>query len=230
MTLADISCVAQRLLDAQDEFVQLKSAQFLILLLLKDRASTAPPQALQRISSFLSAIINAPFSSSSSSGGDSLAPSAASYADGNGADVGVQLFESLLRNPKYRRLIWEQEVKQMGEPQGQDEQQQQQQGQASRESIINGLLNILRTSVANGSSGASAGPASNAASGSATPNGSRNGSAAPNASSSAGGATQPSSGARTPAGQNVGPQMQYQAIFCLWLLTFDEDVAENFNV
>ncbi len=270
--------------------MQLKSAQFLVLLLLADaKAGQAPAHALPRLLAFLSTIINAPYASvlqhhhhqqhNSSSGGgsssgagqqrssheqqqqqqqqqqrqqqqqSSAAAAAANYADGNGAEVGIQLFEALLRNPTYRARIWAQEMELQGRlpasassGSGSSASQREQKAQGEqekiagsaggkaheRESIVNGLLNVLRASTLGSGSGSGAGGAS----GAATPGGSGAGSSGANASGAGAGSGSGSQQQQQQQQQQqaVGPQLQYQAIFCLWLLSFDEEIAEEFNV
>ncbi|KDN52585.1 ARM repeat-containing protein [Tilletiaria anomala UBC 951] len=222
-----------KLLDAQDEFVQLKSAQFLVLLLISDKTDSAPSAALPRLTTFLSTLINAhPLSSSSSS--STLAPpnmSAAGYAEGNGADIAIQLFESLLRSPKHRRQIWEEELRVQGQEAPDKLTDKDSTLELKRDSLIYGLLNLLRTSSSAGNSVASA-AGSKPGSGTATPSrAGRNGTVGEvlvAGSTTAAAAT--ASGTRTPVSGQVGPQLQYQSIFCLWLLSFDDEVAEKLNI
>ncbi|EDR11015.1 uncharacterized protein LACBIDRAFT_316108 [Laccaria bicolor S238N-H82] len=75
-----------RILDTQDEFVQLKAAQILTILL----SAQATPLQSHQISSFLTTL-------SSSVQGQSS----------NKRDVAVQCLESLLSRPEFRQAVWE---------------------------------------------------------------------------------------------------------------------------
>lgn len=202
----------RRLLEAHDDFCQLKAAQFLTLFLVYPAPSSSdvPDFVLGRLLSFISALIQSAGGNTSNGapriGGTTLAPPSAQagFAEGNGADVGIQLLQALLRSRHYRLLVWEDEVHKQG-----DLKEDQSQTEGDRTAILTGLRTILQTSLVPRAS-SSAGN-----SGTSTPNPS--------------GQAPQSSGATTPAG-GVGVQMIYQVVFCLWLLSFDEEIASQLNV
>ncbi|KAK0531643.1 H(+)-transporting V1 sector ATPase subunit H [Tilletia horrida] len=239
-----------KLLAVQDDFVQVKAAQYLTLLIVSNPRTELPsPKILDTLFDFLTALINtgaSPQAASASVGTD--------YAEGNGADIGIQLLEALLRSQTYRARVWEDEQRRQAAlvPSPSSEQEQQQgngstaaAGKTVGPSMLKGLVNILVNAqlAAYGSSGS----ASGAGSGTATPIavGGKSGAGSSSASSStaaAGASSSSSSTLNVPSAAGNGPngvgvavnlsaaQAQYQVILSFWLLSFDADIAANLNV
>lgn len=207
-------------MDVKDDFSQLKAAQFLTLLLVSDAHTEPPAEVLPRLLSFLSSLVNSGVPQASPAamapGSGVLAPPQAQggFAEGNGADVAIQLLEALLRNNKYRKLVWNDEIRKMGETAKDDGE-----NGGDEMTIIVGLRSILR---------ASATPASRAASGTSTPN---TGAASVSSSSSTAATLVAGVPTRGPTsmGGGVGVQMVYQVVFCIWLLSFDDAIAAQLN-
>lgn len=217
-------------MDVKDDFSQLKSAQFLTLLLVSDSSVEPPADVLPRLLSLLSSLVNsgAPQASLAAMvpGAGVLSPpqSQGGFAEGNGADVAIQLLEALLRNTKYRKLVWNEEIRKLSETAKDDTEI----SGGETMTIIVGLRSILR---------ASATPASRGPSGTSTPsNGSSTAASGVGSSSSSmqSGATLVAAGASsrggpTSMGGGVGVQMVYQVVFCIWLLSFDDNIAGQLN-
>ncbi|KAE8232987.1 hypothetical protein CF326_g1976 [Tilletia indica] len=227
-----------KLLQVQDDFVQMKAAQYLTLLIVSSpRHETASPRIVQTLLDFLTALIN-----TGASPKDASASVGTDYAEGNGADIGIQLLESLLRSQTYRAKVWEDEQRRQSvilnnEGEGQTT--------ANRvaPSALKGLVNILVNSqiASYGSSAAGSGTATPSRSG---PSGSSSSSSSAAAQSStttqqqqagsgSSSLTAPSSNGQAGVGvaANLSPaQAQYQVILCFWLLSFDADVAAQLNV
>lgn len=88
-------------MDAQDEFVQIKAAQFLLLLLVSGTAK-APSHILPRLVDYLSTLIQ----SAAEESGVAAYLIGTGYADGNALDLGTQLLIALLRNSSLRSQFW----------------------------------------------------------------------------------------------------------------------------
>jgi len=160
-------------------------------------------------------------------------PSPSGYAEGNGPDIGIQLLEALLRTQEYRTEVWKDDLKKMGTIQPSEGDSETESG--AGQGLIGGLISILRIGLQNSSSSAFTSKNSSAVnSGANTPrNGATTATSSSGSSNGNGNALAPpggSSGNRTPGIQGLaGPQMQYQCIFCLWLLTFNEEIAAELN-
>lgn len=229
-----------KMLEVQDDFSQLKAAQLLTLLLAYPtdlESKSIPSHVLERLLTFLSALINSGAASgdsarSSAPGSGTLRPplQQGGYAEGNGSDVGIQLLEALLRSKRYRNLVWQDEIRKIGMTSGKDtkkddQEEEEEQGEdhvaaSEYQSILAGLRAILYQSLVPKGSGQQ----SHSQSGTSTPNTQTTSSQATRVPDH-----KSSSGSRTPTG-NVGVQMVYQAVFCLWLFSFDEDAAAEMNV
>jgi len=210
----------------------MKSAQFLTLLLVSPSTSSkisssiisSPPAVLSKLLSFLSSSISLVAASD---------PSPSGYAEGNGPDIGIQLLEALLRTQEYRTEVWKDDLKKMGTIQPSEGDSETESG--AGQGLIGGLISILRIGLQNSSSSAFTSKNSSAVnSGANTPrNGATTATSSSGSSNGNGNALAPpggSSGNRTPGIQGLaGPQMQYQCIFCLWLLTFNEEIAAELN-
>lgn len=235
--------------------MQLKAAQLLTLFLVVPRNSasstltTAPRNVLSRLLGFLSSLVNATHPSDSnpsgSSAGAGLLRAVAApndYADGNGADIAIQLLESLLKARQFRQAVWKDESRRQGvvpstetktadvddanedqqqndndddDEEGNDENTDESNGQDSKTKtvklgqtpgLIRGLVYVLQNGLV-APQGSAAGQSSSQRQESDSPS---------------------SSGQRTPT-VAVSHQMQYQVIFCFWLLSFDEDIASEIN-
>lgn len=222
-----------RLLDTQDDFCQLKAAQFITLLLVSpsSKQSTTPSYVLDRQLAFISSLVHSGGSGAGASnwrgtpGSGALAPPSAQggFAEGNGASLGLQLFEALLRSVYFRQLVWDDEMRKIGdEPsktqsgeQGSDAPEAEQ--ASERKSLIAGLRAILASTLV---------PRSNVSALSGQDAGSSSGTSTPTPGSRQSGAA--ASGAQTPIG-TVGVQMVYQVAFCFWLLSFDQEIAAQLN-
>ncbi|CEH12241.1 Vacuolar H-ATPase V1 sector, subunit H [Ceraceosorus bombacis] len=199
-----------KLLDVTDDFVQLKAAHILTLLLLSPSKSSAtkPPQhAIERLLDFLSLLINTGGASGaaalhpSRAGNGVLAPPSATtgYAEGNGADVAIQLLQALLRDGALRQQVWSRDVERLGEvpsASASASASDDDGGGAPHQTpgIISGLTSILRATLVG--------------------SGEKSGSATPGSTSSS----------------SISAQTTYQVIFSLWLLTFAKDIASALNV
>ncbi|CAD6913410.1 unnamed protein product [Tilletia controversa] len=229
-----------KLLQVQDDFVQMKAAQYLTLLVVSSpRNETPDPRILQTLFDFLTALITtgaSPNAASASVGTD--------YAEGNGADIGIQLLESLLRSQTYRAKVWEDEQRRQSVIISNDGEGQQAASKRVAPSALKGLVNILVNSqiASYGSSAAGSGTATpnkagaSASSSSAAPSQQQQQQQQGGSSSSAGNSTlnaPSSSNGQSGVGVavNLSPaQAQYQVILSFWLLSFDADIAANLNV
>ncbi|CAD6887493.1 unnamed protein product [Tilletia laevis] len=229
-----------KLLQVQDDFVQMKAAQYLTLLVVSSpRNETPDPRILQTLFDFLTALITtgaSPNAASASVGTD--------YAEGNGADIGIQLLESLLRSQTYRAKVWEDEQRRQSVIISNDGEGQQAASKRVAPSALKGLVNILVNSqiASYGSSAAGSGTATpnkagaSASSSSAAPSQQQQQQQQGGSSSSAGNSAlnaPSSSNGQSGVGVavNLSPaQAQYQVILSFWLLSFDADIAANLNV
>ncbi|KAL9933655.1 hypothetical protein V8E36_007313 [Tilletia maclaganii] len=228
-----------KLLQVQDDFVQMKAAQYLTLLIVSSPRNSPPaPKILNTLFDFLTSLINtgaSPTAASASVGTD--------YAEGNGADIGIQLLESLLRSQKYRAEVWEDEQRRQSDlvPAAESSENGNGNGASSstaappakkvRPSMLKGLVNILVNSqlVSYGSSAAGSGAAEPGANGKGTASSSSAGAS----SSSSSTLNVPSANGSNGVGVAVNlsaAQAQYQVILSFWLLSFDADIAASLNV
>ncbi|SJX65557.1 related to vacuolar ATP synthase subunit H [Sporisorium reilianum f. sp. reilianum] len=240
-----------KLLDVPDDFVQMKSAQFLTLLLVfsaQHSEQPNPPSAvLPRLLTFLSSLLRGASSKSGANASGRASTNNASpasrrmspdFAEGNGPEIALVLLEALLRTQKYREQAWDYDVAKMGqapssasgkakavtEEDGDNEQQQQQQQQ--QEDVDRGFLSelshILRLSnVPAGGSSFNSSANSPAGSGSATPSRQTATSAASTLVAGANNGTNTT---------RAGTQLIYQVVLCFWLLSFNKDIAAELNV
>lgn len=132
----------------------------------------------------------------------------------------TKLVDSLVESKERRRQIWKEEMERMGKvpDQEQKEDDDKDETSSSSSSPLSVLRSILIASTApKQSSPFSSSSAnvqqSNSESGSSTP------SNRPTASTS---------GTKTPV-EDVSIQMVYQAVFCFWLFSFDEEIAGELN-
>ena len=236
-----------KLLDVPDDFVQMKSAQFLTLLLVFSATHSSQPNppasVLPRLLTFLSSLLRgastkaAGSASSRSQTGASSSPASRrmspDFAEGNGPEIALVLLEALLRTQKYRREAWEYEVDKMGEVPStsgkakavndDDEKQQQQQQQEDIDrGFLSELAHILRLSnVPAGGSSFNSSVNSPAGSGAATPSRQTASSAASTLVAGANNGNQNS---------RAGTQLIYQVVLCFWLLSFSKEIASELNV
>jgi V-type H+-transporting ATPase subunit H len=215
-----------KLIEAQDEFCQLKAAQFLTLALTSKRpedVAEPPPHVLDRLLSFLAALINTGVPGGAHAyttlpGAGALRPPTAQggYAEGNGADVAIQLLEALLRSKQYRSMFWVDELRKIGhasDTQGKSTDAKEDGQAGDMTSVLYGLRSILMASLIGKSSRSTT----------------HSGTSTPATSVQTGSTTLASaSGSRTPAG-SVGVQLVYQVVFCFWLLSFETDIAAELN-
>lgn len=234
-----------KLLDVPDDFVQMKSAQFLTLLLVfsatRSDQPNPPSSVLPRLLTFLSSLLRGASNKASANpnarpqtGANSSPASrrtSPDFAEGNGPEIALVLLEALLRTQKYREQAWQYDVAKMGEASSSsgkakavhdddddDESAQQQQQEDVDRGFLSELAHILRLShvPAGGSSFNSP-----AGSGSATPSRQTGSSAA---STLVAGASNGISSSR------AGTQLIYQVVLCFWLLSFHKDIASELNV
>ncbi|KAK0545933.1 H(+)-transporting V1 sector ATPase subunit H [Tilletia horrida] len=218
-----------KLLQVQDDFVQVRAAQYLTLLILSAPKDNPPSQRiLDTLFDFLTALINTGASPQAASSGTD-------YAEGNGADIAIQLLEALLRSQIYRAKVWADEQRRQGSLIAASGEGAQVEGQQANRhvqpSMLKGLINILINSQIASYGSNSSVPAS----GSATP-----GSSSAAAESSSSSALQTPSLAALTNGQGASgigvavnlsaAQAQYQVILSFWLLSFDPEIAANLNV
>ncbi|EST08308.1 ATPase, V1 complex, subunit H [Kalmanozyma brasiliensis GHG001] len=238
-----------KLLDVPDDFVQMKSAQFLTLLLVFSASHLEQPKppssVLPRLLTFLSSLLRGASqkpSSNSSGRGANASPAARrtspDFAEGNGPEIALVLLESLLRTQKYREEAWEIDVAKMGQAQsstgkgksskknddddsdGDNDDQEQQHEDVDR-GFLSELAYILRLSNAPAGGPSFLSSNSPAGSGSATPSRQTTSS---NASTLVVGANNGTNTTR------AGTQLVYQVVLCLWLLSFNADIAAELNV
>lgn len=137
----------------------------------------------------------------------------------------AELVESLVQNKERRREIWNAEMKQMNEVpekgKGSDEEDDNNSKDGDDDPKANkdhmlpltGLKTILASSISPKQS-SSQQNSSRSQSGTSTPSRST---------------TQQSGGSRTPMEDLVSVQMIYQAAFCFWLFSFDNEIAAELN-
>ncbi|CDU22509.1 related to vacuolar ATP synthase subunit H [Sporisorium scitamineum] len=238
-----------KLLDVPDDFVQMKSAQFLTLLLVfsvtHSEQPSPPSSVLPRLLTFLSSLLRGASSKSGANasgrgqaaGSNNASPASRrmspDFAEGNGPEIALVLLEALLRTQKYREQAWEYDVAKMGqapsstsgkakavsEEDGDSEQQQQDDVDRG---FLSELAHILRLSnVPAGSSSFNSSATSPAGSGSATPSRQTATSAASTLVAGANNGTNTT---------RAGTQLIYQVVLCFWLLSFNKDIAAELNV
>ncbi|GAK67100.1 uncharacterized protein PAN0_016c5326 [Moesziomyces antarcticus] len=237
-----------KLLDVPDDFVQMKSAQFLTLLLVFSATHSSQPEppssVLPRLLTFLSSLLRGastkgasttsartPASTNASPATRRMSPD---YAEGNGPEIALVLLEALLRTQKYRIDAWEYDVSKMGQvpsssgkakatsDDDEEEQQQQQPSEDVDRGFLSELAQILRLSnVPSGGSSFNSNAASPTGSGSATPSRTTTPSVA---STLVAGANNGSNATR------AGTQLVYQVVLCFWLLSFHKQIAAELNV
>lgn len=234
-----------RLLSISDDFAQLKAAHFITLLLVAPHTShsstltrNATQDVLSKLLSFLASLINTgtvksksdndaeengrnAASSSSSparrpgSGALAVNPSPDAYADGNGADIAIQLLEALLRTQHFRRFVWKDEMKRQsnaGSHENTDD--------GASPGVIRGLVYILQNAIVapNGKKGAEDDDSKDR-------DDRKDNGNSPSSSSSSSSSPSSSSQRQRP----VTFQTQYEVIFCLWLLSFDPQISSQLN-
>lgn len=238
-----------KLLDVPDDFVQMKSAQFLTLLLVFSATHSGQPSppssVLPRLLTFLSSSLRGASSNPSSNGsgraqtGANASPASRrmspDFAEGNGPEIALVLLQALLRTQKYREQAWEYDVAKMGQvpssstgkakavsDDDDDESAQQQQSEDVDRGFLSELAHILRLGNAP-AGGSSFNSSANSPAGS--------GSATPSRQTTASGASTLVAGASTGANSTrAGTQLIYQVVLCFWLLSFNKDIAAELNV
>lgn len=237
-----------KLLDVPDDFVQMKSAQFLTLLLVFSATHSSQPDppssVLPRLLTFLSSLLRGASTKPTGAAVGARNPPAANpspasrrmspdFAEGNGPEIALVLLEALLRTQKYREQAYDYDVAKMGEAPStsgkakavhddDDGSGSQQQHEDVDRGFLSELAQILRTSnvPATGSSFNSS-VNSPAGSGSATPSRQNSSSVASTLVASANNGTNTT---------RAGTQLIYQVVLCFWLLSFHKDIASELNV
>lgn len=237
-----------KLLDVPDDFVQMKSAQFLTLLLVFSATHSSQPDppssVLPRLLTFLSSLLRGASTKPNGAAVGARNPPAANpspasrrmspdFAEGNGPEIALVLLEALLRTQKYREQAYDYDVAKMGEAPStsgkakavhddDDGSGSQQQHEDVDRGFLSELAQILRTSnvPATGSSFNSS-VNSPAGSGSATPSRQNSSSVASTLVASANNGTNTT---------RAGTQLIYQVVLCFWLLSFHKDIASELNV
>ncbi|KAJ1021655.1 hypothetical protein NDA16_003791 [Ustilago loliicola] len=239
-----------KLLDVPDDFVQMKSAQFLTLLLVFSASHSdqpSPPDSvLPRLLTFLSSSLkaasakpnggngggnNARNQPSNNNNNNNSSPasrrSSPDFAEGNGPEIALVLLEGLLRTQKYRQEAWEYDVSRMGQAPSSSSgkakavsDSDEDQSQ-QQENVDRGFLSELAHILRLSNVPVSSNFNSPAGSGSATPSRSTT--------------TSSSAAATLVAGANngtnrAGIQIIYQTVLCFWLLSFHSEIAAELNV
>lgn len=239
-----------KLLDVPDDFVQMKSAQFLTLLLVfsaphSDQPSP-PASVLPRLLTFLSSLLRGASTKPGTNGsgrpqtGANASPASRrtspDFAEGNGPEIALVLLEALLRTQQYRQEAWEYAVAKMGQAppsssgkakasnddEDDDNAKQQQSDEAVDHGFLAELAHILRLGNA---------PAGGSSFNSSATSPSGSGSATPSRQTTSSGASTLVVGANTGANSTrAGTQLIYQGVLCFWLLSFNKDIAAELNV
>lgn len=223
-----------KLLDVGDDFVQMKAAQFLTLLLVYSGSKSGQPEAprgvLERLLTFLSSLLRGASSKGAGRGAGANASPASrrtspDFAEGNGPEIALVLLEALLRTQKYRQEAWEYDVAKMGEvhqstkaKDTKDDDDEEGQNEDVDRGFLSELTQILRLSNAPAGGSSFNSPAG---SGSATPS---RGTTSSVASTLVAGANTATNSSR------AGTQLIYQVVLCFWLLSFNPDIAAEINV
>ncbi|TKY88153.1 hypothetical protein EX895_002863 [Sporisorium graminicola] len=242
-----------KLLDVPDDFVQMKSAQFLTLLLVfsatHSEQPSPPASVLPRLLTFLSSLLRGANSKSGAnnsgraqSGNSNASPASRrmspDFAEGNGPEIALVLLEALLRTQKYREQAWDFDVAKMGqtasstsgkakavnEEDGDSEQQQQQQQQ--QDDVDRGFLSEL-AHILRLSNVPASGSSFNSSATSPAGSGSATPSRAPASSAASTLVAGANNGTNT---TRAGTQLIYQVVLCFWLLSFNKDIAAELNV
>lgn len=219
-----------KLLDVADDFVQLKAAHLLTLLLVAPSNSTAifstkaPDSVLFRLLVFLRSIVNArPYRPPGVGAGplrQSKPPD--NYAEGNGVDISIQLLESLLRTQKFRSRVWYDDIAQQ-QPHSRTDGSDSDDDASQRAGIICGLMYILQNALVAPQGTSPRRESSLSKQKQHEPSSSSSTTSAVTFSLS----SNPNSQSQ---GTNpVSAQMQYQVIFCFWLLSFNANIAADLN-
>lgn len=247
-----------KLLDVPDDFVQLKSAQFLTLLLVFSASHSdqpSPPDSvLPRLLAFLSSSLKAAIvkqnggnggggnngrnqsnsnnnnnnNSNSNNSSPASRRSSPDFAEGNGPEIALVLLEALLRTQKYRQEAWEYDISRMSQAPSSSS------GKAKAVSDSDDDQSQHQEDVDRGflSELAHILRLSNVPVSSNFNSPAGSGSATPSRSTT----TAASSAASTlVAGANngtnrAGTQIIYQTVLCFWLLSFHPDIAAELNV
>ncbi|SPO39605.1 related to vacuolar ATP synthase subunit H [Pseudozyma flocculosa] len=274
-----------KLLDVPDDFVQLKAAHFLTLLLVFSASRSSQPKAtasvLPRLLTFLTSLLQGALSqvpaqksaqqtqkqqqqqqqqqqSASSSGqgnsngGDSGdaqggegAPSPAArrlspdYAEGNGPEIALVLLEALLRAHSYRKEVWREEVRRLGNASSTKAGGDGSEGDhgddaaaaaGSERGLLPELVHMLRFSMVRPDSARNSNFASPAGSGATTPSRHTTATTATSAASTLVAGALTNNGSSGSSSERASTQLVYQIVLCLWLLSFDDDIAAEINV
>lgn len=235
-----------KLLDVPDDFVQMKSAHFLTLLLIGSTSNHSMPDPpkplLARLLSFLSSLLRgasqkmqSPQHQQSSRDASSSATPAfrrasPGFAEGNGPEIALILLEALLRVQTLREQIWQAEVQTMGATKPSQDQKHSDNGSDESSNnadadrgVLPELTQILRLSNIPSGSAFNSSVNSPEGSGSVTP--SRSGAASSSASTLVASVMNNANGA-----SRASTQLVYQTILCFWLLTFRSEIAEEINI
>ncbi|PWN49897.1 ARM repeat-containing protein [Violaceomyces palustris] len=216
-----------KLLEVQDDFVQLRSAHFLTLLLVysasKSSRPSPPPNVLPRLLEFLVSLLEPAHSDRSQVSGQTSSTSGSiprratsDFAEGNGPDISLVLLEALLRSQKYRQIVWAEEI-------GRLEGDSKKVSEERSNGLIPNLVQILRQSLL---------PSGSALpSLSVSPSGSKPGSGSATPSTQTTAATSSTLVPLSVQGSSTraSTQITYQATLVLWLLSFDKEIAEGIN-
>ncbi|SPO31233.1 related to vacuolar ATP synthase subunit H [Ustilago trichophora] len=242
-----------KLLDVPDDFVQMKSAQFLTLLLVFSATHSdqpnPPSSVLPRLLAFLSSLLRGASSKAGANASQRSQTAANSspasrrmspdFAEGNGPEIALVLLEALLRTQKYREEAWEYDVAKMGEAPStsgkakavndedeENSQQQQQQQQQQAEGVDRGFLSELAHILR-----LSNVPAGGSSFNSSVNSPAGSGSATPSRQTTSSAATTLVAGANNGTNTSrAGTQLIYQVVLCFWLLSFHKDIASELNV
>lgn len=199
--------------------------------------TTAPDKVLSRLLVFLRSLINSRVDPAPGAGALRQTRNPSDYAEGHGADIAIQLLESLLRTQQFRSRVWQDDLAQQSvvperKQQNQKQSDDKENGRkddddgdkdktnatsgGQRSGLIRGLVYILQNALVapHGSSG------------------SNNSSGSTSSASSTRSQSQPQQGSSSDnnGGSNPVPaQMQYEVVFCFWLLSFDDHIAAEIN-
>ncbi|SOV09737.1 related to vacuolar ATP synthase subunit H [Ustilago sp. UG-2017a] len=241
-----------KLLDVPDDFVQMKSAQFLTLLLVFSASHSDQPNppnsVLPKLLTFLSSSLKAasakPNNGGNGGGGDntrnqssgnnnnnsnnaSSSPasrrSSPDFAEGNGPEVALILLEALLRTQKYRQEAWEYDVGRMGQtPLSSGKAKAVSDSDQDQEESEDIDRGFL-------SELAHILRLSNVPASSSFNSPAGSGSATPSRSGIASSAASTLVAGATNATNRAGTQIIYQTALCFWLLSFHPEIAAELN-
>lgn len=243
-----------KLLDVPDDFVQIKSAQFLTLLLVFSASHSDQPNppgsVLPRLLTFLSSSLKAasvkPNNGGNGGGGDntrnqssgnnnnnnsnnaSSSPasrrSSPDFAEGNGPEIALVLLEALLRTQKYRQEAWEYDVGRMGQTPLSSGKAKAVSDSDQDQEESEDIDRGFLSELAHILRLSNV-PASSSFN---SPAGS--GSATPSRSGIASSAASTLVAGATNATNRAGTQIIYQTVLCFWLLSFHPEIAAELNV